>query len=136
MAGKKGAKYKNPRATNPTKLNVTLTSVQQDIVVGTLLGDATMERAHENHNARLIMDQTFPTHAGYLTTLYVHLMNLVKTCPRVIIRKPDIRTGKRIALWCLKQWLYLVLQYSMNYSMLTVVKLCQIIFGIFLHLEH
>jgi ubiquinol-cytochrome c reductase cytochrome b subunit len=109
MAGKKGAKYKNPRATNPTKLNVTLTSVQQDIVVGTLLGNATMERAHENHNARLIMDQTFPTHAGYLTTLYVHLINLVKTCPRVIIRKPDIRIGntyssmvfKTMALPCL-----------------------------------
>ena len=63
------------------------------MVVGTLLGDATVERVKQYHNARIIMDQTFPAHAGYLTMLYVQLINLVMSCPRVIIRKPDTCTG-------------------------------------------
>lgn len=65
--------------------------MQQDILVGTMLGDC--ERAKNNHSPRLRFDQTFPNHAFYLTILYVHFINLVGKHPTVHTRKPDIRTG-------------------------------------------
>lgn len=92
-AGKKGSKYSKPRATSPEKLAVTTTQVQKDILVGTILGDASLERIKPTHNTRVRFEQTFPTHAFYLTTLYVALMNLTGKYPTVHTRKADKRTG-------------------------------------------
>lgn len=79
---------------NKEKLLIQLTKIQKDILVGTVLGDAYIERSKASHNARLRYDQTFPHHASYLMTIYSHLYNLTGKGPRIIIRKPDIRTGK------------------------------------------
>jgi LAGLIDADG DNA endonuclease family protein len=91
--GKKGSKYSKPRATKPEKFAVELSSIQKEILVGSLLGDAYIEKAKPNHNARVRFDQTFPKHASYLTWLYVKFISLCGKGPTVIIRKPDKRTG-------------------------------------------
>ncbi len=72
---------------------VQLTQLQIDVLVGTMLGDATMERAQINHSPRLRFEQTFPMHAAYLTNLYIIFMGLVGKHPTVVTRKPDPRTG-------------------------------------------
>ena len=73
---------------------VKLTQEQLEILVGVMLGDAHLEQSTTKLTARLILDQTFPAHAFYLTTLYIKFQNLFGTAPRVVIRKPDKRTGK------------------------------------------
>jgi len=75
-------------------LEVELSSVQTEILIGTLLGDSRVERTKSSHNSRFIFEQTFPNHASYLTFLYSHFLNLVGSQPKVVIRKPDTRTGK------------------------------------------
>lgn len=93
-AGKKGSEYGKPRQTTPLKLGVDLSSEQTDILIGTLLGDSRVERIKSSHNSRFRFEQAFPNHASYLTFLYSHFLNLVGSHPKVVIRKPDIRTGK------------------------------------------
>lgn len=92
-AGKKGSKYSKPRATSPDKLAVSLTQVQKDILVGTILGDAYLERNKPTHNTPVRFEQTFPTHAFYLTTLYIQFLDLAGKHPIVRSRKADKRTG-------------------------------------------
>jgi len=77
------------RKTKASKLLVTLTKTQEDIIVGTLLGDASMERPKAHHNARIRFDQTFPFHASYLMSIFSHFYNLSGKGPLVTIRKPD-----------------------------------------------
>jgi hypothetical protein len=89
----KTPKYK-VRKTNLDKLNIQLTAVQKEIIIGTLLGDSSIERAKLSHNGRLRFDQTFPSHGPYLMTLFSHFYNLSGKGPRVIFRKADKRTGK------------------------------------------
>jgi ubiquinol-cytochrome c reductase cytochrome b subunit len=93
-AGKKGSKYSKPRAVSPEKQAMQLSDEQKEILVGTLLGDASIERSKPTHNGRLQFLQTFPAHAEYLTVLYVQFINLAKSAPKVVIRKADKRTGK------------------------------------------
>ena len=71
-----------------------LTPFQIEVLVGTLLGDASLERAKPTHNTRLRFDQTYPDHVSYINELYNIFKNLTRTGPRVHIRKPDKRTGK------------------------------------------
>ena len=92
-AGKKGSKYSKPRAVSPQKQAMQLTDEQKEILVGTMLGDAFIERSKPTHNARLQFLQTFPDHAEYLTVLYVKFLNLAASPPKVVIRKADKRTG-------------------------------------------
>ena len=92
-AGVKGSKYGKPRKVSLVKAMVQLTQLQIDVLVGTMLGDATMERVKINHSPRLRFEQTFPMHAAYLTRLYVIFMGLVGKHPSVVTRKPDPRTG-------------------------------------------
>lgn len=93
FAGKKGSKYRFPRKTSIKKIEVELTQQQKEVIVGTMLGDASMERVKTNHNSRIAFQQTFPGHASYVTRLFIIFRNLVGQCPRIITRKPDIRTG-------------------------------------------
>ena len=94
FAGKKGSRYGKPRKINPDKFNVNLNEIQKDIIAGTLLGDASIEKGKPNHNSRIRFDQTFPMHASYITSLYTAFLNLTGKHPVVNIRKEDKRTGK------------------------------------------
>jgi hypothetical protein len=94
------------------KLAARLTPLQQDVLVGCMLGDAYIERAKSTHNARLRFDQTFPMHASYLMLLYGIFYDLTSKGPSLHIRKPDKRTGnvysslafKTVTLPCLNIW--------------------------------
>ena len=74
--------------------SVLLTCLQKEIIVGTLLGDSSLERGKPTHNTRIRFDQGYPNHKSYLEFLYVIFANLCGTPPRVHTRKPDKRTGK------------------------------------------
>ena len=76
------------------QFSVVLTCLQKDVIVGTLLGDSSLERDKPTHNTRIRFDQSYPNHKSYLDSLYVIFANLCGTPPRVHIRKPDKRTGK------------------------------------------
>lgn len=71
-------------------------TIQKDIIVGTLLGDASLERNKPTHNTRLRFDQTYPKHASYLESLYILFQDFTGTlgAPKIHTRKPDKRTGK------------------------------------------
>jgi hypothetical protein len=81
------------RKVNPVKAGIKLSTLQEEVLVGTLLGDASLERAKPTHNTRLRFDQTFPNHASYLMMLYGIYYNLISKGPLVLIRSPDKRTG-------------------------------------------
>lgn len=70
-----------------------LTQIQKDVLVGTLLGDASAERQKASYNSRIRYDQTYPTHASYLYFIYDILKPLTMALPTIITRKPDARTG-------------------------------------------
>ena len=76
------------------KSKVILSDIQKDILIGTILGDSSIEKRSKSHNARLRFDQTFPDHATYLMFIYSHFSNLGGKGPKVYIRKPDKRTNK------------------------------------------
>ena len=77
------------------KNSITLTEIQKDILIGTLLGDSSLEfGAKRSINARLRFDQTFPAHASYLMFIYSQFYELGGAGPKVYIRKPDSRTNR------------------------------------------
>lgn len=120
--GKKGSTYRSPRKTSLLKSSVILTPAQQDAVVGTMLGDSSMERAKENHSPRLRFEQSFPSHANYLTQLYILFQNLVGQCPRVTTRKPDSRTGISYSTVSFKTLAFPCFTYYFNLFHLNGVK--------------
>ena len=79
---------------NKERSNIKLSDIQKEILIGTILGDAYIERKKLTHNARIRYDQTFPKHSSYLMNIYSWLYNLTGKGPSLIIRKPDKRTGK------------------------------------------
>ena len=102
------------RMTKEEKSQVQLTSVQKEILVGTMLGDAFIERSKPTHNARVRFDQSFPNHASYLMKIYSYFYNLTGKGPTVIIRKPDKRTGKVYYQMQLKTLAFPCLNYYHN----------------------
>lgn len=46
--------------------SILLTCLQKDIIVGTLLGDSSIERDKPTHNTRIRFDQSYPGHKSYL----------------------------------------------------------------------
>lgn len=76
------------------KEELTISELQKEVLVGTLLGDASLERNKLTHNTRLRFDQTFPNHASYLMNLYIVFNKLSARGPKVYTRKPDVRTNK------------------------------------------
>ena len=100
------------RKVNAAKLAITLTPLQIDVLVGTMLGDAHIERIKPTHNSRIRFDPSFPAHASYLMMLYGIFYNLTTKGPSVSIRSPDRRTGniysslafKTQTLPCLNYW--------------------------------
>lgn len=74
--------------------SIPLTGIQKEVLVGTLLGDASLERAKPTHNTRF--DQSYPEHESYLQSIYTIFQNLTgpKGTPKIHSRKADKRTGK------------------------------------------
>lgn len=82
------------RRVSAAKLAVELTPIQSEVLVGTLLGDLSLERVKVSHNARFRFEQTFPGHVSYMMLLYGLFYNLTLGSPSLLFRKPDVRTGK------------------------------------------
>ncbi|RYX78149.1 hypothetical protein EON69_00085 [bacterium] len=77
-------------------ITIPISIIQKEIIVGTLLGDASLERRKPTHNTRLRFDQTYPDHNLYIQSIYHVFQNLTGPLgvPKIYIRKPDKRTGK------------------------------------------
>lgn len=73
--------------------NLQLTPKQVEILVGILLANGSLERRKVTHNTRLRIDHTYPNQAKYVEHLYSIFENLCISEPKVLVRKPDIRTG-------------------------------------------
>lgn len=101
---------------------VELSQHQKDAIIGTSLGDFSMERVKSTHNTRLRFDQNFPYHAPYLTHLYVLFKNLVGAVPKVHVRKPDKRTGKSYASIAFKTLRYPCFNYYYDLFYINGVK--------------
>jgi hypothetical protein len=97
------------------KSKVNLSAIQKDILIGTILGDSSIEKRGiflAKGAARLRFDQTFPEHTTYLMHIYSQFTNLTGKGPKVYIRKPDKRTNKiyssmqfkTLALLCLNYY--------------------------------
>jgi hypothetical protein len=72
----------------------TLTPLQKEVIIDTLLGDASIERDKPTHNSRIRYDQTYPNHESYLLSIYEIFKKLVGTPPKIHIRQPNKRTNK------------------------------------------
>lgn len=92
---------------------IPITIIQKEVIVGNLLGDASLERAKPTHNTRLRFDQSYPEHSSYLQSLYVLFQNLTGPIggPKIYTRNPDKRTGKAYTSIALKTRAL----YSLNY---------------------
>ena len=75
-------------------LTTPLTPLQKDVIVGTMLGDASMERDKPTHNYRIRFDLSYQVHESYTRSLYEIFKDLTGTPPEIRTRKPDKRTGK------------------------------------------
>lgn len=67
--------------------SIVLTSLQKDVLVGTILGEASMVRVKSTHNTRF--DQTDPAHISYLFLFFYIFYNLTRKPHRIKKRKPD-----------------------------------------------
>jgi hypothetical protein len=76
------------------KKNFKLNIEQKEALIGIMLGDGYLERNKSTHNARLHLEQSYPEKEDYLLSLFELYKPLVTNYPKIIIRKPDIRTGK------------------------------------------
>ena len=84
----------NYKLTKEFKLNYQLNSIQEEILVGILLGDASLERGKSTYNTRLRIEQSLESHKAYLYFLYSFFIDMTKTPPASPSRNPDKRTGK------------------------------------------
>ena len=86
-----------------------MTSLQKEVIIGTMLGDASIERVKLTHNARIRFDQTYPKHSSYIELLYSILNNLVLSGPKVhTLVNQMLERVKFIALLHLRVEIYLV----------------------------
>nr|YP_009690287.1 LAGLIDADG homing endonuclease [Fomitiporia mediterranea]QEG57067.1 LAGLIDADG homing endonuclease [Fomitiporia mediterranea] len=58
------------RMTKEEKWQVKLTQIKKEILIGTLLGEAFIERNKPNHNARIRFKLSLPNHASYLMKIF------------------------------------------------------------------
>jgi len=76
-------------------MTVTLTSLPKDVLIGTLLGDASAERGKITQNTRIRYDQSYPAHNSYLNHLYEVLQPLTMSGPKVItLSDPSIASDR------------------------------------------
>jgi hypothetical protein len=76
-------------------MSVALCAIQKEVLIGVVLGDASLERRKITHNTRLRLEQGHPKNTSYLWHLYGVFCNITgNTLLRFQVRKPDKRTGK------------------------------------------
>lgn len=114
---------KRTKLTKEEKSNVKLTDTQRDILVGSMLGDASMEKQSATGDARLRFDQTFPGHASYIMWLFSHFYNFTGAGPLVSIRKPDLRTGNIYASISFKTLIFPCLTFYYNLFYFNNIKI-------------
>lgn len=86
-----GRRYSNKLS--PTyKKEYVLSSEQQEIIVGIILGDGYLERLKPTHNTRLRVEQIYPSQDAFVQNMYTSLKDIVKMSPSVLTRN-DKRTG-------------------------------------------
>ena len=75
---------------------ISLSQLQKEVLVATMLGDGHIIKNIPNGNARLSIDQRYPKHAEHIYYLFHVFFSLIKegNKPKIISRKPDKRTGK------------------------------------------
>lgn len=79
---------------NSATASIVLTSLQKEVLVGAILGDAYIGRVKPTHNARVRFDQVYPDHFEYIDLLYSIFDNLTSSEPKINTRKLDSRTCK------------------------------------------
>jgi hypothetical protein len=82
------------RLTKEFKESYSLTNEQKEALVGIILGDGSLERRKTTHNTRLRIEQAYPEKESYLLSVYELFKFLTFSPPKIVIRKPDKRTGK------------------------------------------
>jgi hypothetical protein len=75
-------------------LNYQLNSIQEEVLIGILLGDASLERGKSTYNTILIIEQSLVLHEAYLYYFYSIFIDMTKAPPFSPARNPDKRTGK------------------------------------------
>ena len=70
-----------------------LNIIQEQVIIGILLGDGFLERNKFNHNTRLRIEQSYPEKEEYLNSLFTIFEPLTGMTPVVVIRKADKRIG-------------------------------------------
>ena len=76
------------------KKNYKLTLEHKEALIGILLGDAYLSRLSFKGNTALHLEQSYPAKKNYLMHLFELYKPLITNYPKIIIRKPDKRTGK------------------------------------------
>lgn len=61
---------KRERGRHKKTEKIVLSQMQKDIIIGTVLGDASIEREKPNHNSRIRFEQEAPGHSEYLLSIY------------------------------------------------------------------
>jgi hypothetical protein len=78
------------------KKNYKLTLEQKEALIGVLLGDGYLSRFSFKGNTALCLEQSYTEKKNYLMHLFELYKPLITNYPKIIIRKPDKRTGKYI----------------------------------------
>ena len=73
---------------------IILTTIQKETLIGNILGDGYIRRNTSTSNPTLTIEQTYPKRLDYVNHLYEVYANLVVQKPSIVVRKPDVRTGK------------------------------------------
>lgn len=76
------------------KKNYNLTLEQKEALIGILLEDGYLSRFSFKGNTALCLEQSYPAKKDYLMDLFELYKPLITNYPKIIIRKPDKRTGK------------------------------------------
>ena len=76
------------------KKNYKLTLEQIEALIGVLLWDGYLSRFSFKGNTALCLEQSYPEKKNYLMHLFELYKPLITNYPKIIIRKPDKRTGK------------------------------------------
>jgi hypothetical protein len=75
--------------------SIVLSPYQKEVLIGTMLGDASLERQKPTYNAQLRFDKTYPSNERYINLLYSLFYHFIGPNESLKInkRKPEKRTG-------------------------------------------
>lgn len=70
-----------------------LNQEQKEAIIGIILGDGYLERGKPTFNTRFRIEHAYPDQENYVLCLYNIFLNLMKSQPKIVIRKPHPLTG-------------------------------------------